>query len=147
MTATVVVVDDVVDVVVEVVDVVLDVDVVVVVVVVEVDVGTVVVVVVVEVVRGTVVVDDVDVVVVVGFGITKPFAQPHLMSIGAPTGVPAAIGILSIADRNCVQPSHADTPVVGHPPARWLQAAVCTVIAARRSGFDIAIPLAAITAH
>ena len=132
MTATVVVVDDVDVVVVDELDVVV------------VDGGTVVDVVVVVLV---VVVDDVDVVVVVGFGITNPFAQPHLMSIGAPTGVPAAIGILSIADRTWVHPSHADTPVVGQPPFVWLHAAVCTVMAASRNGFAIAMPLAAITAH
>lgn len=131
MTASVVDVDVVVDVVVE------DVDVVVVV-----EDGTVEVVVV-----DVVVVEDVDVVVVVGFGITNPFAQPHLMSMGAPTGVPAAIGILSIADLTCTHPSHAETPVVGHPPFTWLQAAVCTVIAASRNGFAMAIPRAAITAH
>ena len=34
------------------------------------------------------VVDDVVVEVVVAGGITKPLAQPHLMSVGAPTGNP-----------------------------------------------------------
>ncbi len=51
-----------------------------------------------------VVVDVVDVVVVVvvvvAGGITKPFAHPQRISIGAPTGVPTAPGIASIARRN-----------------------------------------------
>jgi hypothetical protein len=34
----------------------------------------------------------VDVVVVVAGGITKPFAHPHLMSVGAPTGNPTVDG-------------------------------------------------------
>lgn len=105
---------------------------------------------VVEVVAGTVeevVVDDVDVVVVVAFGITNPFAHPHRMSIGAPTGVPTAEGIASKALRTWAQPSHAETPVVGHPAFTCEQAAVWTVIAASRSGFAIATPRAASTAH
>ena len=57
----------------------------------------------------------VDVVVVVSGGMTNPFAHPHRISIGAPTLVPTAFGIASIARRNCDQPSQADTPVVGHP--------------------------------
>ena len=78
-------------------------------------VGTVVVVVVVEVVEVVVVVDVV-VVVVVGGGMTNPFAQPQRISIGAPTGVPTAPGIASIARRSCAHPSHAEIPVVGQPP-------------------------------
>jgi hypothetical protein len=58
--------------------------------------GTVVVVVVVVV---DVVVVEVVVVVVAG-GITKPFAQPHRISMGAPTGVPTAPGSASIDRRN-----------------------------------------------
>ena len=56
------------------------------------------------------------VVVVVGGGITNPFAQPQRISIGAPTGVPTAPGIASIARRSCAHPSHAEIPVVGQPP-------------------------------
>ena len=58
----------------------------------------------------------VDVVVVVAGGITNPFAQPHLMSVGAPTGKPTVDGCEFRYRRNCAQPSHADTPVVGQPP-------------------------------
>ena len=61
---------------------------------------------------GTVVVD---VVVVVSGGMTNPFAHPHRISIGAPTFVPTACGMASIARRSCDQPSQADTPVVGQP--------------------------------
>ena len=102
---------------------------------------------VVVVVRGTVVVDDVEVDVVVGFGITKPFAHPHLMSIGAPTGVPTVEGIASRYPRTCNHPSQADTPVVGHPPLIWEHAAVWIVIAASRRGLARATPRAANTAH
>lgn len=84
--------------------------------------GTVVDVVVVDVVD--VVVVEVVVVVVVAGGITKPFAQPHRISMGAPTGVPTAPGSASIDRRSCDQPSHAEMPVVGHPPRTWLHAAV-----------------------
>jgi hypothetical protein len=87
--------------------------------------GTVVVVVVVVVVVDVVeVVDVVVVVVVVAGGITKPFAHPHRISIGAPIGVPIALGTASIARRNWAHPSHAEIPVVGHPPRTWLHAAV-----------------------
>ena len=64
------------------------------------------------------------VVVVVGGGITNPFAQPHRISIGAPSGVPAVEGMASRALRNWVHPSHAEIPVVGQPPLIWLHAAV-----------------------
>ena len=43
---------------------------------------------------------EVVVVVVVGGGITKPFAHPHRMSMGAPTGVPNAPGMASMARRS-----------------------------------------------
>ena len=56
------------------------------------------------------------VVVVVGGGITNPFAHPHRISIGAPSGVPAVEGMASSALRNWAHPSHAEIPVVGHPP-------------------------------
>ena len=69
------------------------------------------------------------------------------MSIGAPIGVPAVDTIASKARRNCVQASHADTPVVGQPPATVVQAAVCTVKAPMRSAFFISIERAANTAH
>lgn len=64
-----------------------------------------------------VVVEVVEVVVVVAGGITKPFAQPHLMSIGAPKGKPTVVGWASRYRRSCAQPSHAEIPVVGQPPA------------------------------
>ena len=89
----------------------------------------------------------VDVVVVVSGGMTKPLAQPHRISIGAPTLVPTARGMASMARRNCDQPSHADTPVVGHPLRTWLHAAVCTVIAASRNGIPMSAARAANTAH
>jgi len=54
--------------------------------------------------------------VVVGGGITNPFAQPQRISIGAPSGMPAVAGIASSARRNCAHASHAEIPVVGHPP-------------------------------
>ena len=66
----------------------------------------------------------VDVVVVVGGGITNPFAQPQRISIGAPSGMPAVAGIASSARRNCAQASHAEMPVVGQPPFTWVHAAV-----------------------
>ena len=116
----------------------------------DVDVDVDVVVDVVVVVAGTVVVvvvDDVEVVVVVAFGITNPFAQPHLMSIGAPTGVPTVDGIASKDRLNCDHPSHAETPVVGQPALTCEHAAVCTVIAASRRGLASATPRAASTAH
>jgi hypothetical protein len=47
-----------------------------------------------------VLVEVVVVVVVVGGGITNPFAHPHRMSMGAPTGVPTAPGMASMARRN-----------------------------------------------
>ena len=106
------VVDDVVEVVLVVVDVVL---------VVVVVVGATVVVVVVV---GATVVVVVDVVVVVGGGITNPFAQPQRMSIGAPSGMPAVAGIASSARRNCAHASHAEMPVVGQPPFTCVHAAV-----------------------
>lgn len=71
-----------------------------------------------------VVVDVVDVDVVVGGGIMNLPPHPHRMSIGAPNCVPAVMGIASRAFRNCVQPSHADTPVVGQPPRTCAHAAV-----------------------
>jgi len=94
-----------------------------------------------------VVVDVVDVVVVVAFGITNPFAHPHRMSIGAPTGVPIVDGIASRYRRTCDQPSHAETPVVGQPPLTCEHAAVWTVMAASLKGRAIATPRAARTAH
>lgn len=94
-----------------------------------------------------VVVDVVDVVVVVAFGITNPFAHPHRMSIGAPTGVPIVDGIASRYPRTCDQPSHAETPVVGQPPLTCEHAAVWTVMAASLKGRAIATPRAARTAH
>ena len=127
------VVDDVVEVVLVVVDVVL---------VVVVVVGATVVVVVV--VGATVVVE---VVVVVGGGITNPFAQPQRISIGAPSGMPAVAGIASSARRNCAHASHAEIPVVGQPPFTCVHAAVCTVSAARRRGIFISKARAARTAH
>jgi len=73
-------------------------------------------VVVVVVAGATVVVVVVVVEVVVGGGITNPFAQPQRISIGAPSGMPAVAGIASSARRNCAHASHAEIPVVGHPP-------------------------------
>ena len=121
----------------------------VVVVVVVVVVGATVVVVDVVVVGATVVVVVVVVVVdvVVGGGITNPFAQPHRISIGAPSGMPAVAGIASRARRNCAHASHAEIPVVGQPPRTCVHAAVCTVSAARRRGIFISSARAASTAH
>ena len=79
---------------------------------------------VVVVVGATVVVVVVEVVVVVGGGITNPFAQPHRISIGAPSGMPAVAGIASSARRNCAHASHAEIPVVGQPPFTCVHAAV-----------------------
>ena len=56
------------------------------------------------------------VVVVVAGGITNPFAHPHLMSVGAPTGNPTVVLWASRNRRNCAHPSHAEMPVVGQPP-------------------------------
>ena len=64
------------------------------------------------------------VLVVVGGGITNPFAQPQRISIGAPSGMPAVAGIASRARRNCAHASHAEIPVVGHPPFTCVHAAV-----------------------
>ena len=64
------------------------------------------------------------VVVVVGGGITNPFAQPQRMSIGAPSGMPAVAGIASSARRSCAHASHAEIPVVGQPPFTCVHAAV-----------------------
>lgn len=64
------------------------------------------------------------VVVVVGGGVKKGPPQPQRMSTGAPSGVPAVSGRASRAVRSCVQPSHADTPVVGQPPRTCVHAAV-----------------------
>jgi hypothetical protein len=66
----------------------------------------------------------VDVVVVVGVGMTKPFAQPQRISIGAPSGVPTVAGMASSARRNCAHASHAEMPVVGQPPFTCVHAAV-----------------------
>ena len=79
---------------------------------------------VVVVVGATVVVVVVVVEVVVGGGITNPFAQPQRISIGAPSGMPAVAGIASSARRNCAHASHAEIPVVGHPPFTCVHAAV-----------------------
>ena len=87
------------------------------------------------------------VVVVVAGGMTNPFAQPHLMSVGAPTGNPTVDVCASRYLRSCDQPSHADTPVVGHPPVTWLQADVCTVMDAILNGMPICTARAASTAH
>ena len=93
----------------------------------------------VEVAAGTVVLVVVlVVVVVVAGGITNPSAHPQRMSMGAPTGNPTVDGCASRALRNWVQPSHAETPVVGQPPLTCEHAAVCTVMAAIRSGIPIA---------
>ena len=104
-------------------------------------------VVVVVVVGATVVVVVVVVDVVVGGGITNPFAQPQRMSIGAPSGMPAVAGIASSARRNCAHASQAEIPVVGQPPFTCVHAAVCTVSAARRRGIFISKARAARTAH
>ena len=87
------------------------------------------------------------VVVVVGVGITNPLAQPQRISIGAPSGVPTVAGIASRARRNCAHASHAEIPVVGHPPFTCVHAAVCTVSAANRNGIFISSARAARTAH
>jgi TctA family transporter len=89
----------------------------------------------------------VDVVVVVGVGITNPFAQPQRISIGAPRGIPAVAGMASSARRNCAHASHAEIPVVGQPPLTCEHAAVCTVSAAKRRGIFISNARAARTAH
>jgi hypothetical protein len=64
------------------------------------------------------------VVVVVGGGRKNGPPQPHLMSTGAPRGVPRTSSRASRAVRNCCQPSHAEMPVVGQPPFTCAQAAV-----------------------
>ena len=92
---------------------------------------------------GAIVVVDVD----VGGGITNPFAHPQRISIGAPIGVPCAPGVSSIMRRSCAHPSHAEMPVVRHPPRIWEHAAVCTVIAPIRSGLPCEAARADMTAH